>query len=113
MHLARCIFRVRHFAVGSKLGAADMELYRTVDEVLHYIWDPCGVSEEPLARDEYHSYLPQVFAMVRDGKDAQTIASHLDRIAVEQMGSAPNAAHCDKVASVLIAWRKALRERNA
>ena len=42
------------------------ELYRATDEVLHYIWDPIGVSHEPYARDEYWGYLPQVFKMLID-----------------------------------------------
>jgi hypothetical protein len=37
----------------------DKELYRRIDEVVHYLWDPIGVSDVPEARDEYHSYLPE------------------------------------------------------
>ena len=99
--------------MGLKLNAADMELYRAVDEVLHYIWDPCGVASEPRARDEYHSYLPVIFAMVRDGKDARALALHLGRISVEEMGGGPSVEHDNEVATVLIKWREIIRERNA
>ena len=50
--------------MGKKLDPQQMELYRATDEVLHYIWDPIGVSDAPNARDEYSSYLPQVFKML-------------------------------------------------
>lgn len=41
--------------MGHKLSQADMDLYRAVDEVLHFIWDPIGVRGFPEARDEYHA----------------------------------------------------------
>jgi hypothetical protein len=69
-----------------KSSPQDLELYRRVDEVLHYRWDPCGVSDEPLARDEYHSYPPAVFAMVKEGADALAIAEHLAAIQRDRMG---------------------------
>ena len=47
--------------MGTKLEPHDEELYRRVDEVLHYIWDPIGVAGAPMARDEYYAYLPQIF----------------------------------------------------
>ena len=36
------------------------ELHRRTDEVLHYIWDPIGVSGVPTARDEYSGYVPRL-----------------------------------------------------
>lgn len=45
----------------------DRELSRRVDEVLYYIWDPIGVSEEPFARAEYESYVPKVLELVEKG----------------------------------------------
>jgi hypothetical protein len=32
----------------------DRDLYRMVDEILHYVWDPIGVAGEARARDEYN-----------------------------------------------------------
>lgn len=55
----------------------DLALYRAVDEVLHYIWDPIGVSGVPEARDEYQGYLPQVFKLVRERQSEETIANYL------------------------------------
>ncbi len=47
--------------MGQELSPKENELYRRTHEVLHYIWDPVGVSDEPRARDEYQGYLPQFF----------------------------------------------------
>jgi hypothetical protein len=65
----------------------DIALYRAVDEVLHHVWDPIGVSSVPEARDEYHAYLPEVSGLVRGGNDVKALADHLARIAVDRMAS--------------------------
>ncbi len=46
------------------------ELKRRVDEVLYYVWDPIGVSDEPFARGEYHSYVPRVSQLVKESDEA-------------------------------------------
>jgi hypothetical protein len=64
----------------------ERELFLRIDEVLHYVWDPIGVSRVPPARDEYSSYVPQVFSLVMKGADAVSIANHLASIAQDSMG---------------------------
>ncbi len=65
----------------------ELELYRRVDEVLFYVWDPIGVATSPTARDEYYGYLPIVFSMLQgEGANASIIAAYLDSIASERMG---------------------------
>lgn len=93
------------------MSPKDAALYRAVDEVLHYIWDPIGVSDAPQARDEYHGYLPQVFAMVRDGAASTEVAAQLGRIATEAMGLFRNSEHDLKVASILLDWKLAIDEK--
>jgi len=46
---------------------SDLEtaLLRAVDEVLFYVWDPIGINDDPTVRDEYYSYVPQVFEYLR------------------------------------------------
>jgi len=56
-----------------KLSPVEKELYQRTDEVLHYLWNPLGVSDIPKARDEYYSYLPQVFSLILKGSDAKEI----------------------------------------
>lgn len=67
-----------------------MALYRRVDEVLTYVWDPIGVREVPQARDEYQDYLPQVFKRVIEASDPATIAEYLLSVESERMGFTPN-----------------------
>ncbi len=88
----------------SKLSPHDMRLYRAVDEVLHYVWDPIGVSRFPEARDEYRPYLPQVFAMVHDQRGELSIAQFLGAISTKRMGLNGNPEADLAVARLLIAW---------
>jgi hypothetical protein len=92
--------------MGQKLSAPDLALYRAVDEVLHYVWDPIGVSAVPQARDEYHGYLPQVFGMLRDGEDESTIAAYLTSVRTERMGLSSRPDHDREVARVLLDWKE-------
>jgi hypothetical protein len=62
--------------MGTKLTPRDEELYRRVDEVLHYVWDPIGVSTMAMGRNEYYMYLPEVFAMVTRDVNAERIAEY-------------------------------------
>lgn len=96
--------------MGQKLSAADMALYRAVDEVLHYLWDPIGVSGVPQARDEYHGYLPRVFGMLREGSSESQIAAHLTLITSERMGLSPRMEHDRQVARILLDWKECARD---
>ncbi len=94
--------------MGQKLSAADQRLYRAIDEVLHYVWDPIGVSQVPQARDEYHAYLPHVFGLVRNEAPVNEICSYLNSVVTKRMGLAQNIEHDRKVVDVLLEWRAAI-----
>jgi len=66
-----------------KLSAKEKELYRRTDEILHYLWDPIGVSDIAQARDEYYSYLPRVFSRLIE--DAKEIAKTLEDVSLRIM----------------------------
>ena len=87
----------------------DRYLYRMVDEVLHYVWDPIGVADMPRARDEYYAYVPATFRLLRDGADETALAAHLDGIAAERMGLSPDDTHSLKASRMLIEWREIVR----
>ena len=91
--------------MGKKLSAPDLALYRAIDEVLHYVWDPIGVRGVPQARDEYHAYLPQVFGMLRDGADESKISAYLTSVTTERMGLFSRPDHDREVARVLLNWK--------
>lgn len=96
------------------MSPEDKELYQRVDEVLHYLWDPIGVSGVPEARDEYDSYLPHVFSLLARRADAQEIANFLDDTATQAMGLSDTERvreHSKKVVGILENWRDVIHER--
>ncbi|MCC2617130.1 hypothetical protein LJ739_12830 [Aestuariibacter halophilus] len=93
-----------------KLSAEEQELYRRVDEILHYLWDPIGVSDIPLARDEYHSYLPKVFSLVISEAKHHEISEYLVKVESGSMGMSPNNGKAIEVAKLLIETKEALLE---
>jgi len=99
--------------MGTKLSPPDEELYRAVDEVLHYVWDPIGVAGVPQARDEYYSYLPQVFRRIKEGAAATEIADYLSKMSTEYMGLSENRSQDLKVAEILLEWKAAIDEKHS
>jgi len=91
-------------------GKYEKELHMRVNEVLHYIWDPIGVRGEPRARDEYDSYVPEVYSLLHSGAPVEQIAAHLDEIATERMGLNSNIKHSLLAAHNLLDWRATLLE---
>ena len=97
--------------MGQKLSPPDLALYQAVDEVLFYVWDPIGVSRSPWARDEYQSYLPQVFQFVREGQSEEAIANFLTAITAERMGLSLTAERDLEVAWLLLEWRSLVSDK--
>ena len=91
--------------MGQKLGGTELELYRRVDEVLYYVWDPIGLVPNAATRDQYQRYLPKVFSMLQEGADASSIAAYLDNVATERMGLNGNPGHAKRVAEFLLDWK--------
>ncbi len=88
------------------LNTKEKELYRRTDEILHYLWDPIGVSDTPQARDEYHGYFPKVFARLIEGAEAHTIAEYLTTVESREMGMTQNNKKALEVAHILIETKK-------
>jgi len=68
--------------LGKRLSSKEIELYKRVDEILFYEWDPIGVSSsifDSWARDEYYPYLPKVFKLVMKGCSVESIAAYFTR----------------------------------
>ena len=72
--------------MGHRLSPEQAELYRRVDEILHYLWDPIGVARIPEARDEYHGYLPHVFSLLVNEASEVEIVAFLLKTECETMG---------------------------
>lgn len=99
--------------MGTKLSPKDQALYRAVDEVLHYVWDPIGVSGEPQARDEYHGYLPHVFGLLLNGASEERIAAYLSEVVTARMGLSANSQHDREVANLLLNWMGYINDKFA
>jgi hypothetical protein len=97
--------------MGQKLSAHDQELYRRTEEVLHYLWDPIGVAGTPMAREEYYSYLPQVFGLLKTNATPEQIAEYLYQVSTVQMGLNGNKPHDLRVAEVLLDWKRVILNR--
>ena len=101
--------------MGQKLSPEQTELYRRVDEVLHYLWDPIGVSSVPEARDEYHSYLPHVFSLLTSGASAQQITDFLTETATKTMGLSDTSRgreHSREITAILEQWRAVIHQHH-
>jgi hypothetical protein len=100
--------------MSQQLSPEHKELYQRVDEVLHYLWDPIGVSGVPEARDEYDSYLLHVFSLLVRRAGAQEIVGFLDHTATQTMGisNTERGRECSKeVVGILENWREVIYER--
>lgn len=86
------------------------ELRKRVDEVLFYVWDPIGVSDEPCAREEYTGYVPGVLKTLADNDTATPIADHLAAIVRTSMGLPPNSQRCKEVAELLLQHKSAVKQ---
>ncbi len=97
----------------NRLSRADEELLSRVDEVLHYLWDPIGVSGVPEARDEYTSYAGVVFSFLKKGVKEAEIAQYLRKIRVEHMGMGTIALRGNEMdlAEILVNWKEVMDER--
>jgi len=92
----------------NKLNEQEKKLYRQVDEVLHYMWDPIGVRGIAQARDEYYSYLPQVFSRLINNGSVEDIASYLVSVERDSMGLTPDKENASKIADVLQGLKEAI-----
>jgi hypothetical protein len=100
--------------MSSKLTSEQNELYQRVAEVLHYLWDPIGVSDCPEARDEYDSYVPKVFSLLIHHSDPNEIVQFLVKTETETMGLSSSEKAREKVkevTNVLCKYRDCIEEK--
>ena len=56
------------------------DLLPLVSEILFYEWDPIGVNQFPMARDEYDSYTWGIVGLLLDDADEYKITAYLGRV---------------------------------
>ena len=93
------------------LSSQDKELLGRVSEVLYDLWDPIGGAGDFLPRDEYESYVPQVFRLLKGSVDGKDVAEYLHWVTTERMGLEAARQHDQDVVQVLLAWRDRLYEQ--
>jgi hypothetical protein len=98
--------------MGIRLSDDEARLYQRVDEVLHYLWDPCGVSDAPEARDEYYAYLPDVFRLLQGGAGEEALAEHLTTIEAVDIGVPIQRRRAQDVAAILAGYRALILGEN-
>ena len=49
-------------------------------------WDPIGVKDQPMAADEYDSYIGGVYELLKNRAAAKVISDHLREIEIKRMG---------------------------
>jgi len=76
-------------------------LYKKIDEILWNDWDPIGVNDIA-PRDEYQSYVPEIYKMVMENKTETEIAERLHKIERETMGMFGNKEHCKDIANKIM-----------
>ena len=54
----------------------DLLLYKKIDAILWFDWDPIGLQELG-PRDEYQSYVPEIFRITKANADRKKIADLL------------------------------------
>lgn len=93
---------------------SDIELLLRVDEVLHYLWDPIGISGVPQARDEYSTYAGGVLSLLKRGAKASDVADYLGKVRRENMEIGPSQHSLSEleVAEVLIDWKDVMEEKS-
>ena len=87
------------------------ELLQRVDEVLYYHWDPLGVAREPVSRQEYAAFVPEVFAALLDNADEHRVMELLLLLESEFLGVGPRPSQARRVAEMLVDWRALLEQQ--
>ena len=83
------------------------ELENRIDEVLYYVWDPIGVSDEPCARGEYSSYTMTILKYTLT-EDVMRITKILSNIETDSMGLTMNKEKNEIVAERLVEYKIAI-----
>ena len=77
------------------------EIFKSVDEILWNEWDPIGVNDVA-PRDEYQSYVPEIFSLLIQNRTDKEIADRLYKIETETIGVIGSREHCLTIAKKLI-----------
>ena len=77
----------------------EKKVYKEIDELLWNEWDPIGVNDVEVARDEYYNYLPEVFRLKMQGAETENIANYLFKTETVTMGLFGDMERCRRIAA--------------
>ncbi|AEF04636.1 hypothetical protein J5X92_20455 [Alteromonas sp. K632G] len=81
---------------------SEEQLFKAVDEILFYLWDPLDCKEIPAARDEYRSYVPKVLDYLTSDNNEEKIAKYLAGLEINSMGRSVASQNSIEIARILI-----------
>lgn len=82
-------------------AAKDFLLYKKIDDILWVDWDPIGINDIA-PRDEYQSYVPEIFGLVKANADRQEIARRLFKLETNNMGMGGTLENCLTIADKIL-----------
>lgn len=88
--------------MGIKMDAKELLIYKRIDDILWFEWDPIGVNEFHEARDEYQGYLYQIYDLKKSKESIESVADELYKIETGNMGLLVNIERCRQVAKRII-----------
>ena len=96
----------------NKITNQEKELIKRINKVLFCVWDPVGVYTEPEARDEYDSYVPQVFSLLKQSNPSENLKKYLFDIAKKEIASEVTEDNLKEVVELLTNWKEVLLNKN-
>jgi hypothetical protein len=79
----------------------DFLLYKKIDDILWFDWDPIGINKVA-PRDEYQGYIPEILNLKKSGADRVEIAKRLLKLETEIMGIGGTLENCLLIADKII-----------
>ncbi|MCH5715576.1 hypothetical protein [Niabella hibiscisoli] len=80
---------------------SDFLLYKKIDDILWSDWDPLGINDIA-PRDEYKSYVPEVFDLLKTNPDKHNIANRLYKLQTDNMGTIGTLENCLAIAEKIL-----------
>jgi len=80
----------------------DLIIYKKIDDILWFDWDPIGINDIA-PRDEYQSYVPEIFRMKKNGADRIEIGKKLLDLETNTIGMPGTLERCLIIADKIIA----------
>lgn len=81
--------------------ARDFFLYKKIDDILWFDWDPIGINNIA-PRDEYQSYVPEIYGLVMSKASREEIANRLYKLETEKIGMSGTFENCLKIADKIL-----------